>query len=48
MKRLKKILSIFLIVVCCACILKNVHGATISAANSVEKGKSVHTLQFVL
>lgn len=41
MKKLKKILSIFVIIVCSICIVKNVYGTTITAVNSVEKGKSV-------
>lgn len=41
MKRFNKILSIFFIIVCSVCIFKNIDATTITATNSVEKGKSV-------
>ena len=41
MRKCKKIFGLLLMIICCACIYKNVHATTITAPGSVEKGKSV-------
>lgn len=41
MKKINKILSVFLVIICYVCIFKNTMATTITAANSIEKGKSI-------
>jgi len=41
MKKIRRIFSILLVIICSICIFKSVEATTITAANSVEKGKSV-------